>query len=79
MLGLGDNVECPCCDRSFSRFVGPDEECPVCRAHERHRLLWSYLFEHTPDLLAGDVSLLHFAPEPVLQRRFRPAWRTSAT
>ena len=71
VLGLGDRVECPCCDRSFVRFVGPDLECPTCGAHERHRLLWVYLFEHAPGLLAGEVSLLHFAPEPVFERRFR--------
>ena len=68
---LGDRVECPCCDGTYLRFVGPDLECPTCKAHERHRLLWTYLFEHTPDLLDGQLSLLHFAPEPVFERRFR--------
>ncbi len=69
---LGNAVECPCCDNSFSRFVrhrGREQaKCPRCGSLERHRLLWLYLLEHT-DLFSRPMSLLHFAPEYSYQRR----------
>lgn len=67
----GDQVECPCCDSTFSRFLPhrgrAQAKCPRCGALERHRVLWLFLETET-DLLGGG-SLLHIAPEYAFQRR----------
>ena len=45
--------------------------CPVCGAHERHRLIWLYCHART-DLFDGRPKrLLHVAPEPCLTRELR--------
>jgi SAM-dependent methyltransferase len=50
------------------------DECPVCRANERTRLLYLYLRDHTR-LFAGGERTLHVAPERaiVLKARSLPA------
>lgn len=69
----GDAVRCPLCGWQFRRFMNawnrPNAICWRCGSHERHRALWLFL-EQRPDLLAGAGSLLHFAPEWALRRRF---------
>jgi SAM-dependent methyltransferase len=40
--------------------------CPHCGAYARHRELWLFLLRRT-NVPRGRMSLLHFAPEPVLQ------------
>jgi SAM-dependent methyltransferase len=66
-------VECPCCGGSFARWVphswGGVGFCPNCRSHERHRTLWLFLQRRT-NLLTSEISLLHFAPEPILRSHF---------
>lgn len=70
----GDAVACPCCGRSFDRFIRhrgrPHAKCPGCGALERHRMLWLYLAERT-DLMSAPAALLHFAPEYAFERRLR--------
>ena len=73
----GDGVVCPCCGGRFREFrtagLGAKRTgamCPGCGSWERHRLLWLFLEERT-SLLRERVELLHIAPEPVMQRRFR--------
>jgi SAM-dependent methyltransferase len=70
----GDAVHCACCDGDFARFIPhqnrPFAKCPRCGALERHRLLVSYLREHT-DLFTAKLDVLHVAPEWCLQREFR--------
>lgn len=70
----GDNVTCPCCDRSFDRLLAhrgvPNVRCPACGAMERHRLLWLFLQRHT-DLFTRRHRVLHMAPEYQLQRRLK--------
>lgn len=69
----GDARYCPCCQKSFSRFLAAgskqrrrdDAVCPYCRSRERDRLLIS-LFEQAT-LLNGSPRMLHFAPEPAVQ------------
>jgi SAM-dependent methyltransferase len=68
----GNSVECPCCGGRFSRFMPgighrAARVCPRCGAQERHRALWLYMRERT-DLLARNISILHWAPEYALQR-----------
>lgn len=69
----GGRVECPCCRGSYRKFLPfhgrPAALCPGCRCSERHRLLWLFL-EREFDLAGrAPISVLHFAPEPVLERR----------
>jgi hypothetical protein len=72
---------CPLCSHhgSFAHFGRPprlDAQCPACGCLERHRLFWLWF--------AGDRSklqepLLHFAPEPVLERKFREIYQHYST
>lgn len=70
----GTAVHCPCCGGSFDRFIPhrgrPYAKCPGCGALERHRLLIDFLRRHT-DLLLGQHSVLHVAPEWALQQQLR--------
>jgi SAM-dependent methyltransferase len=70
----GDGVECPCCESTFRHFAPhrsrPRAKCPRCGSLERHRLLWLYLAEET-DFMSAGYSMLHFAPEYFIQRRFK--------
>lgn len=70
----GDAAHCACCGGDFARFVPhqnrPFAKCPRCGALERHRLLVSYLREHT-DLFTARLDVLHVAPEWCLQRELR--------
>ena len=64
---------CPVCGHRFARFKDdwnrPDALCWRCGSHERHRTQW-LLLDSRPELLASAQSLLHFAPEWGLRRRF---------
>jgi SAM-dependent methyltransferase len=70
----GDAAHCACCGGDFARFIPhqnrPFAKCPRCGALERHRLLVSYLREHT-DLFTARLDVLHVAPEWCLQRELR--------
>jgi SAM-dependent methyltransferase len=69
-------VECPCCGGRFRRFepfgakIRENALCPECGALERHRLQWLYLRERT-NIRSARLRLLHFAPEPYLQKLLR--------
>lgn len=74
---VGRQVICPCCGGQFRRFLtgGSDTprknaRCPGCGSLERHRLLWLYLINRTT-VWSQKITLLHVAPERVLQRLFR--------
>jgi len=68
----GEEVECPCCRSSFSRFLphrGREQaKCPGCGSLERHRVLWLFL-ECETDLFERSGTMLHIAPEYALQHR----------
>jgi len=75
LLYKGSGVVCPCCDRSFRRFIhryGWDQLCPGCLSLSRHRLLWLYLRDET-DLLRRPQAVLHFAPEEAIEEWLRAA------
>ena len=69
----GHAVFCPLCEGRFDRFKDDwnraDALCWRCGSHERHRAQW-LLFQRRPALLGEVGSLLHFAPEWALRRRF---------
>jgi SAM-dependent methyltransferase len=71
----GTGVLCPCCGRSFRKFMRRydwDALCPGCLSLSRHRLLWLYLRDET-DVLRRPQALLHFAPEESIAARLRAA------
>lgn len=60
----------------FDRFGHPprlDAQCPECKSLERHRLLMLTLTSNSIDTSINENfdSVLHFAPEPVLEKIFR--------
>jgi ubiquinone/menaquinone biosynthesis C-methylase UbiE len=70
---------CPLCDHTITGFVAgghhgrPGAKCPECGSLERHRAAWLYLANHADWTRADSeaVKLLHVAPEPPMERRFK--------
>lgn len=77
VIGLalrGDAVHCPCCGRSYRRWLDyPSAYCPGCGSYERQRLLCLYLDAY-PELVTGDV--LQVGPERSISERFRARARS---
>lgn len=79
LLYKGDKVECPVCERSFSKFLSYGSEvahrenvlCPYDLTLERHRLMWLYLRDHSNFFTADKLSVLHIAPEQCFHKRFK--------
>ena len=72
----GDQVHCPICDKSFSKFLPygrmfPRENalCPSCLSLERHRLMHLFLQNETT-FYTNKPKLLHIAPEYCFIDRF---------
>lgn len=72
---------CVICD--YNGFFGNagkpprvDALCPSCGSLERHRLFWIWLRENSKCI---KVPILHFAPEPVLERNLRKKYRDYRT
>lgn len=68
---------CPVCNSHVRAFMPyglnprPDAQCTVCKLLERHRFVWLFLKEKT-NLFDGQAKkMLHFAPEPELEKQFR--------
>ncbi|HET9403627.1 MAG TPA: class I SAM-dependent methyltransferase, partial [Burkholderiales bacterium] len=73
----GEGRFCPVCGKSSRRFrrfgtvPRDDAQCVHCGALERHRFLWLYASRKT-DLFDGAARrMLHVAPEPCLESRFK--------
>jgi hypothetical protein len=68
----GRKVFCPLCEKHFSAWVKYEEHgsCPSCGSECRHRLLW-LLLQSQNRILNQRCKLLHFAPEPCLQNKFK--------
>ena len=73
----GEGRFCPVCGKTSNSFqaygVVPREDalCVRCGSLERHRFLWLYVTTRT-DLFDGrSRQMLHVAPEPCLESRFR--------
>ncbi len=79
LLYRGNNVECPVCERSFSKFLSYGSEvahregvlCPYDLTLERHRLMWLYLKDHSDFFTAKDLKVLHIAPEQCFHKLFK--------
>jgi SAM-dependent methyltransferase len=67
----GHERKCPICSYQghflpFGKPLRMDAMCGKCGSLERHRLLWLWLQGHEVQ-----TPLVHFAPEPILEQRFR--------
>ena len=71
----GNQFHCVCCNKSFSKFLThgniprKNTRCPYCGSLERTRLVQLYLEKETTIFEEGK-SVLHFAPEQMLEKRF---------
>lgn len=72
--GRGNQVECPICGHSYSKFLrfgGRENDwCPSCLSLGRHRLLFLFLRDRMA-FFRSQLRVLHFAPERCLAREIR--------
>jgi SAM-dependent methyltransferase len=79
LLFKGNKVECPVCERSFSKFLSYGSDvahrdnvlCPYDLTLERHRLMWLYLRDCSDFFTAQKINILHIAPEQCFHKRFK--------
>jgi SAM-dependent methyltransferase len=79
LLFKGNKVECPVCERSFSKFLSYGSDmahrenvlCPYDLTLERHRLMWLYLRDCSDFFTAENLNVLHIAPEQCFHKRFK--------
>ena len=79
LLYKGDKVECPVCEKSFSKFLSYGSDvahregvlCPYDLTLERHRLMWLYLKDHSTFFTQENLKVLHIAPEQCFHKRFK--------
>lgn len=79
LLYRGNKVECPVCEKSFSKFLSYGSEvahrenvlCPYDLTLERHRVMWLYLRDHSNFFTAKKLNVLHIAPEQCFIHRFK--------
>jgi len=68
----GDNVSCPVCNNSFTKFLGDSTsgDCPKCGSGARHRIMYLYLKNKT-NFFKDNLKVLHFAPEHCFYKTFK--------
>lgn len=79
LLYKGNKVECPVCEKSFSKFLSYGSEvahrenvlCPYDLTLERHRLMWLYLKSESDFFTASNLDVLHIAPEQCFIHKFK--------
>lgn len=79
LLYKGNTVECPVCEKSFSKFLSYGSDvahrenvlCPYDLTLERHRLMWLYLKEQSNFFSANNLDVLHIAPEQCFHKKFK--------
>lgn len=77
LLYKGNNVECPVCEKSYSKFLsyGTNNRdnvlCPGDLTLERHRLMWLYLKDFSDFFTAEKLKVLHIAPEQCFHKKFK--------
>jgi SAM-dependent methyltransferase len=78
-LYKGSNVECPVCERTFSKFLSYGSKaaqrdnvlCPCDLTLERHRLMWLYLRDFSNFFTGNNLDVLHIAPEQCFYEKFK--------
>lgn len=79
LLFKGNKVECPVCEKHFSKFLSYGSDiahrenvlCPFDLTLERHRLMWLYLKDHSNFFTQKELNVLHIAPEQCFYHRFK--------
>jgi len=79
LIYRGNKVECPVCERSFSKFLSYGSNvahrenvlCPYDLTLERHRLMWLYLKDASNFFTAPNLNVLHIAPEQCFIHLFK--------
>lgn len=79
ILYKGNKVECPVCEKTFSKFLSYGSEvahrenvlCPYDLTLERHRLMWLYLRNESNFFSAQHLNVLHIAPEQCFIQLFK--------
>ncbi len=79
LIYKGDAVECPVCERSFSKFLSYGSKvthrdnvlCPYDLTLERHRLMWLYLNQKSNFFTKPDLKVMHIAPEQCFHKKFQ--------
>ncbi len=79
ILYRGDTVECPVCEKSFSKFLSYGSAvaqrdnvlCPYDLTLERHRLMWLYLKNKTDFFTKPNLKVMHIAPEQCFHKGFK--------
>jgi SAM-dependent methyltransferase len=79
LLYRGNKVECPVCEKKFSKFLSYGSNvshrenvlCPYDLTLERHRLMWLYLKNESNFFTAGNLDVLHIAPEQCFYGKFK--------
>lgn len=80
---FGSKVECPCCKKKYKAF-GPrftreiikDQYCFNCHSFPRHRVISIFIEKYVKK---GRLKILHFAPEPCLQKSLKASPRFEHT
>jgi len=79
LLYKGNKVECPVCEKKFSKFLSYGSDiahrenvlCPHDLTLERHRLMWLYLKDQSDFFTKKNTEVLHIAPEQCFYKKFR--------
>ena len=78
ILYRGNKVECPVCEKSFSKFLPygyvnqrDSVLCPYDLTLERHRLMWLYLKNESDFFTKSNLNVLHIAPEQCFYKLFK--------
>lgn len=79
LLYRGNKVECPVCEKSYSKFLSYGSSvahregvlCPGDLTLERHRLMWLYLKDFSNFFTSQKLDVLHIAPEQCFHAKFK--------
>jgi SAM-dependent methyltransferase len=78
LLYRGNKVECPVCEKKFSKFLPygyvtqrENVLCPYDLTLERHRLMWLYLKKESDFFILPKIDVLHIAPEQCFYKIFK--------
>lgn len=73
----GNERECPICGTRYDKFGNggvekrEDAQCMNCGSLERHRFLWLYLLRVMKINQITNLSILHFAPDKIIEKKLR--------